>query len=1046
MKLKSMREVSWEGMNGRKKAKRLLMTIITLTFTFIVLSTTLVSSMEKSKQRQREDLYGSWQGAIMDSNSQITSNLKSQEVVNQIGNVTIFGEASNAGIVATANQNFYEMANLEFTDGGLPQKEDEIALEVTSLGDFGKNISVGDTVTLEINKKVVTEFKSVDSYIDLETPETWEEMVKLIEGNYQIEESFAKELYRWGELPIGTEISLHDERIQPVDGPDNIRVILTPFSESMGEVYGTVLSCSKYQKADGKIGVYYLLLNRNRTMEEYTEWDGAIHNLFETEIINGSTVTIKSQYILLGKKTGAPGEFERDGILTNQTISIRKDYVVSGIFQNYTGKWAISEAEMLPNAFLSDKGSALLKEAFYGQTVAKVGDYKFTEQSFFTVNGVMSEVFNKLEPVGAQFEKNLFAFPGYGNNEDVMAMGLVCAIFIMEIVALLQIFLTQVKKRKRYIGLLKSIAYSNRQVCAMLLWEIIYILKTALPLGLFVGFLLSFLAKFVLSSFVTYPMYFYVDIKMFCFGVVFGVISVFLGIMVPTILAIRTPLLHSITVATKRKKRSFSMKKQKESNQNSRKVVRTKDRLLKNAKKRHGASHIFLRYYIYNKGKTLLNFGLSCLTALLLGITVFLSYQAFTPYREAVSYGNPDFEYVIPYTLGKSQLTPFLEMLQNTNSVKNIDIQLKGYNLEIMPENKDSLLSNLYSVDTQSIRYQQFLEALSVGTVNTKQFEEGEEVIVLHPLISKDGKTTYQKRYASSSKRDEWVKPGDKIKLKTITEVINVATNQFEERVKEKEVTVSGVIYYFPKENIWPFAKNAQEHVVLGSKNLTTYLYPYMTGIGNESPSDIVVKTKVYRLLRYGETQFFISLKDGADSSNLERLLMNLSGEAKATVYNYQAEFEPLRSKAIGKSILYSIFGISSAVLIVVILYNISYSRVEQERSRIGVLQAIGITRRQFYGGYVLEGLVSSLLSLLFVNLILILIGIITIPGISGDGITVVDKLKDFFVYRLKEFPYAEYGALLGMFVLVMTVISYLPIRRMVRQQPIENIQNREIR
>ncbi len=1045
MKLKSMREISWEGIKGRKKAKRLLMVIITLTFAFIVLSTTLVSSMEESKQRQREELYGSWHGAIMDSNNEIMDRLTSQEVVNQIGNVAILGEASNAGVLATADENFYRMANLEFTEGGLPQKEEEIALEVTSLGGFGKNISVGDTVTLEISKKVVTEFKAEDSYINLEIPDTWEEMIQLIQNNYEIEESFTKELYSWGEGPIGTEIPFHDERIFQVNGPDNLRIMLIPFSESMGEVYGTVLSCSKYQKADGEVGIYYLLLDRIRTLEEYKEWDGAIHNLFETETINGASVTIKSQYILLGKKSGAPGEFERDGILANQTISIRKDYVVSGIFQNYTGKWAINEAGILPNAFLSDAGGTLFREAFYGQTVAKVEDYRFPVQSFFTVNGGISEAFRMLEATDISSQKNIFAFPSYGNNEDVMAMGLVCAIFIMEVLALLQVFLTQVKKRRRYIGLLKSIAYSNRQVCAMLLWEILYILKSAFPLGLMAGFLLSWIAKFILSEFVTYPMYFYIDMNKLSFGVVFGVISVFLGIMIPTILAIKTPLLLSITALTKHKKKKVAIREHKESDLllEGREV---KDRFLRKALKRHSASRIFYRYYTYNKGKTLLNFGLTCLAALLLGITVFLNYQAHAPYREATSYGNPDFEYVIPYTLGKSQMVPFLEKLQSTNRIQNIDIQLKGYHLEIISGDDDSIISNLYSLDTQTMRYQKFLEAVTVGNVDTKRFEAGEEVIVLNPLRSEEGNTTYHKRYADIYQQDEWVKPGDKIKLKTVTEVINVATNQFEEIVKEKEVTVSGVIYYFPKENIWPFAKEVQEHVVMGSKQLTTYLHPYMTGIGNESPSEVVLKTKVYRLSRYGETQFYITLKAGADSSEVERILMNLSGEANAAVYNYHAEYEPLKSKAIGKSILYSIFGISSAALIVVILYNISYSRVEQERSRIGVLQAIGITRRQFYKGYIIEGFLSALLSLLLVNLILILIAMITIPGISGAEITLVDVLHDFFCYRIKGFPYAGYGILQGAFVLIMTVISYVPIRRMVKQQPIENIQNREIR
>lgn len=1031
-----MREISFIGIKGRKKAKRLLMAIITLTFTFIVLSTTLVSSMEESKRRQREELFGSWQGAVIDSNEEQIKTLQKDKSVEVLGNVTILGDAQNAGVVATAEENFYSMGNFEFLEGKLPQAENEIALEVTQLGNFGKEVSVGDIVTVEVNKKNVSEFKSVESSIDIELPDTWEQTLRYLEEQYTDCSFIVTELSEWANAPLGEVYPFSDTRIRTDGSYDQIIVSVLPFVIKDGMAQGTDFLCSKYPKADGTIGHQYRLLNYVTNQQEYTEFDGAIHNTFETVILHGLTVTIKSQFVLVGERSGSPEQFHQDGILANQMISLKRDYVVSGIFQNYTGKWAVKDASVLPNTYLSEAGGRALQDAFYEQTVADTKENQFIQQSYFTVEGPMYATLNTLEAGGLPVEKNLFAYPPYGNNEDVMASGLLGAIFVMELLALLQVFLTQVKKRRRYIGLMKSIAYSNRQVCEMLLWEIVYILKSALPLGILLGFVSSYLAKWVLSVIVPYRMQFYVNPKMLLFGIFFGIVSVFLGIMIPMIVAIRTPLLQSI-MTTPKHKRAKKVSKSK--------AIGTHN-YEKNVKKRHGVGRIFYRYYLHNKGKTVLSFSLTCLAALLLGITIFLNYQAFTPYLEATSMGNPEYEYLLPYTLGKSQLTPLLERFLETDCIQEIEIQQKGLKLEAMAGEKESVMTNLYSVEIDSKRYEDFVGAITTGKVDQKQFEEGKEVFVLQPLTSSEGTITYDKRYANIYQPKEWVNPGDTLKLKTITEMINVETNEFEEVLKEKEVTVAAVIHYFPKENLWPFSESKQECVVVGSKKLMNYLYPFMTGIGKELPADVVLKTQIYHLSRYGETSFYLNLKEDADSATVERLLMGLSSESFATVRNFRAEFEPLRTKALGKSVLYSIFGIASAALLVVILYHIAYARVEQERSRIGVLQAIGVTKRQFYLGYILEGFLSALLSLLLVNGILILLVVITIPGIQVEGLTLMQWMKDFFHYRIDNFPYLFYGILQGIFVLVMTLISYLPVQKIVKQQPIENIQNREMK
>ena len=62
-----MRKIALKGLIGQKRDTLLLWSVVVLAFLFLVLSTTLITSLQETDKTQRISTYGSWQIMISDS-------------------------------------------------------------------------------------------------------------------------------------------------------------------------------------------------------------------------------------------------------------------------------------------------------------------------------------------------------------------------------------------------------------------------------------------------------------------------------------------------------------------------------------------------------------------------------------------------------------------------------------------------------------------------------------------------------------------------------------------------------------------------------------------------------------------------------------------------------------------------------------------------------------------------------------------------------------------------------------------------------------------
>ena len=197
-----------------------------------------------------------------------------------------------------------------------------------------------------------------------------------------------------------------------------------------------------------------------------------------------------------------------------------------------------------------------------------------------------------------------------------------------------QIFLTQIKRRTRKIALLKAVGATNGQIGGMLVWEGIYLLVIGLPLGAVIGFIVSYAAIFISNDVqAKQSIIFSVDPASLALGLVFGILALFIGMLIPMIIAIRTPLRGSMS-GVGVKKTSVKRRAVSESALTTRQTFAS-------VSKRHAQS---------NRSKNTVSFALSTFIISIMLIALFLGFGAFDDYKKTVVNDNrPDFLVSAPY-------------------------------------------------------------------------------------------------------------------------------------------------------------------------------------------------------------------------------------------------------------------------------------------------------------------------------------------------------------------------------------------------------------
>lgn len=1077
MKLK---EIARSGIKGRKKDTLLLKIVISLTFMFIITATIYRSSTDKTKIEQRYNLYGEWQAAYLNGDKDTLESIKKEPLVTKVGVNIMLGNSNTIGNVGTFNDELIHMGRFGLYDGRVPESDNEIMIELNQLSQLGGNIKVGDKIKVSITNTVV------DRNLTKDIMALNDEFYELgLYPDYMIHKETPYEEIQGLHINMGnTYVYYYPKGSDPT--PENIR------------------NNGFLQHQDVTIEKEFVICG---IIQSYTDkWDVGGYSLPNSYITEHSGKEIinalhKSNLVDLSEF-----EFKYNLFLKSESVEEK----IYEILKPYYPNKELSKNNTIALEYRTLKLLYMLKtegtEEHFLKTygMEKIDTEEFLSKYYGVDNveellqGSKTEVVNEENTrYFDNFRLNTISYPNsFGRTENLLNTAILVIIFLATASAIFQIFLTQMKKRTRKIVLLKSIGATNGQIARIIIWEGLYLLGFGLIVGVIGGFGTSALVVTYTNKIMGRVIMYYIKWPSLLLGILVGILSFWVGILIPMIIAMRIPLTGTMTKPPSHKTTSKYKKK--------------KD-ILSYFKKNY--TKISLDYMKQNRGKNSLSLCIHTLIITLLLTTVFLCYLSFGDYRDTVIKKNkPSYALggVYGETRGKidkmnsellqiqgidriesykvgNQLLFWYHSIEDNDLLRQFEKALPNtlvkehfskYNTDLSGEEewiRNAYYTKIYGVEVDSELYFRYMDSITEGNINKERFESGEEVIVMVPLYYPkkmksnseqnttdfvDKNTTEDNRfhwilnyknialtsYSNSVKQfyktQEGVKPGDKIYLSSDAEKIEADMKIM--AFHSKEVTVGGVITYFPGEAIWPFSDNVANYTVISSMKGLELIYPNAKyGLLTVSLNQMKDAVNTIAPTKFGRTNWYLYTNNQDEKEVTDASLLAYANKYGLSLYNYRDSTEQLRLKALNISFVIGLLGISSATIAIVILYNTIISKMEQDKNRIGILQAMGITKSQFIISQMSVGAFYSLTGIIIANTGLFIVMFLTSVGTSSEiTMTFREYITDIFLNRLWQYPWELHiGLCIGFFVLS-TFMNYFPSRSIIKRYPVDNIRS----
>ncbi len=1060
-----IRKIARSGLKGRRKDSFLLVFVITLAFTFIVSAILLHSSSEKTKYEQKFNMFGKWQASLLNVNSNTYNNEVIDEIskdsnISKLGINKYIGKSEGFGHVMTFNDEMLDLGNFKLIEGSMPSSNDEIALELNQLSYFTNPVAVGDTVDLsvEINLLELDESEANDllnkNYISLLGAEEEDYYKNFYENN---KEDVDATLESASEYLSSLFLDIKDEDLR---------------HEAM---INEVISWFMYVPSTNK-----------RNEQELEEFDG-------TRVLTRSSYLYFTDIEIDETSNDADNieAVKRNGVLYSQKVIISRPMKISGIIETYSNLWDTKEFPVANSLISEEAGKSFLENGFYktqyNDLVIDIEDYSPPLNLFIDSNMDVSSFIEEYKAKYSELERNSYAYPDLaGSTEDTLTYSIVAFVFVATVFAVFQIYLTQMRRRTRKLALLKSIGASNNQVVRLIIWEGVYLLIISLIIGILTGFALAKGLILLMNQNEINNLIFDVNYNLLALGVSIGILAVIIGMLLPVILAINIPLTGRISKPPKHKNSTLKLKTKREK----------KDLYKVN---KQSFLNISIRHVMFNKSKYLITVLLYTVTITVLISSVFLSYLFFQDYiNQVIIVDKPNYGYEVAYGIPNREIKEVVKEIESIEGVVSVDTHKSGENAymwyetislqelypvfkNILPthllrehfgdldefanidsSNKhliaESLVTNVYGLEADS-SFDKISNYLTEGNLNKEKFISGDEVLVLMPMyqinnepsidkitdqniinnssfknrvktfanVSRAYDISYDFRYKDMYSKDSSLNPGDSLYLSVPNE--NFEGDTMGNEVVTHKVKVGGIIHYFPEIGMWPFADSLENPVVIGSNSFLGKLYPstifgpgryfYETNI--ESLTNLI--ESLYPT-KFGKTFFYINTDNEADELNTFVDLQRIALDRKFTFINYQENIKAVFAKAFNFTSIIAVIGVVIAGISLIILYNTTLSKIEQERDRIGILQSLGVTSNQFNFLYLLTGFLSTITALIIGHGILLLIIYLTMD-------------YSLWLYPLK----IHIGVSIG-FVVLATLVYYIPLRKIIKNQPVYNIRS----
>ena len=652
---------------------------------------------------------------------------------------------------------------------------------------------------------------------------------------------------------------------------------------------------------------------------------------------------------------------------------------------------------------------------------------------------------------------NQYAYPPSNSAESTIQV--LCSGVLIGVAATstFQVFWVQLRRRRMRLSTLMSIGATDGQILRMLLLEIALLLTAACLLGAGLGFALS---RFITGAMKTA---YSVPWTALLTGIGLCLSAVLISALIPMLLVLHVSL-------TGRE-------------QLSRRILRLRrpDRI-----KRQSYLGILLRQMRADRGRSALQLALAAMLALICLMTVYLCHSAYGNYRKSITEsGMPDYELVAPYGMSGLYLDGFLEnaapftegaYLSVSREAPNVWLHCDEYvdsspilrTLQSLPE-AASMFRQLpggergFSVrvlgfSQEDVRLQKILSSLPETAFDKDAFASGDACILLVPRYIPDGQLVgrldvdeatleelredekagrlldlhFERAYRDAGMEDRAIRAGGVITLTAFSQTIS--GEQMLERSVERSIRVEAVISTLA-EPIWPLSAECPSHVLIASDSLVRQLYPSAnTRMTAAQARNHRIMAEIFYPDCYGLTRFVAVNKEDCDPIAQDTAVSDLADAYGLDIVNHRMQKEREQINAQRRWMLFLLLGIEMALVLSTLSYSAAGMAVEQDRYRYGTLQSFGVTDGQMLWGEALRSLGVALASLLAAHLVLLLVQLAS-AVLSGS-------FRAALMLAFENYPWTAHGLVCGAYILAYVFLQTMPILRVTKQRPIQNMRS----
>lgn len=177
-----------EGIKNKKSTTIPAFLVLCISFSFLIFTTFLVGSIQKTNDEFRVNTYGDWYVDVLDANQSDIELFQNNSMVSSVGKSCNYGTVACGDKlvgIGSIDDSLIDIGRISISEGTWPQNSDEIAMEADTLCALGYDYTLGQKIKLDINIPIDDENSVyvseeytlvgiVHEYTDLWTIDDWD--------------------------------------------------------------------------------------------------------------------------------------------------------------------------------------------------------------------------------------------------------------------------------------------------------------------------------------------------------------------------------------------------------------------------------------------------------------------------------------------------------------------------------------------------------------------------------------------------------------------------------------------------------------------------------------------------------------------------------------------------------------------------------------------------------------------------------------------------------------------------------------------------------